>query len=184
MYGRAGGPKTADMTRRILIVLVLALGLLIPAGAAFATAPATATDKLTVLVGWSQPTSASTTAWNNARLDRSSWTSYGFDWTTDYCSASPDRPLGFDFTNPCWHHDFGYRNFTALGEFAANKDRVDSTFYADLKRVCAGYNSLVRPACHSLAWTYYQAVHLFGSLAKVSTADIDKAAHLKAATTR
>ena len=49
----------------------------------------------------------------------------------------PDNPLGFDFTLSCWHHDFGYRNYKAVGQFRANKDRVDATFYADLKRVCA-----------------------------------------------
>jgi hypothetical protein len=34
---------------------------------------------------------------------------------------------------------------------------------------------VVRPACNSLAWTYYQAVVTFGSLAMVQQADIDKA---------
>jgi hypothetical protein len=159
------------MVRRIVLVLALALGVvLVPAGAAYAAA-----DKLTVLSDWTQPTSASTNAWNAARLNRAPWQSYNFDWSTDYCSASPDKPLGFDFTLPCWHHDFGYRNYKAVGAFPANKDRVDDMFYADLKRKCATYSSLVRPACYSLAWTYYEAVHTFGSLAKVSQADLKRA---------
>ena len=162
------------MIRRFLLVLVLALAALIPAGAASATTA----DKATVLAGWTQPTAASTTAWNEARLNRDKWQSYGFDWTTDNCSASPDRPLGFNFTNACRHHDFGYRNYKDLGQFPANKARVDDTFYADLKRVCAGYSTLVRPACLSLAWTYYQAVNIFGSLTKVKRADLDRAAAL------
>ena len=49
--------------------------------------------------------------------------SYGFDWSTDYCSASPDQPLGFDFRLSCWRHDFGYRNYKAVGAFPANKSR-------------------------------------------------------------
>ena len=158
------------MTRRILLVLVLILAALVPAGAAYATA-----DKATVLAGWTQPTANSTAAWNAARLDRAPWASYTFDWSTDYCSASPDKPLGFDFTLSCWHHDFGYRNYKAIGTFPANKDRVDSMFYADLKRKCATYNSMVRPACDSLAWTYYQAVHNFGSLAAVRPSDLHRA---------
>ena len=38
----------------------------------------------------------------------------------------------------------------------------------------------MRPACLSLAWTYYEAVHAFGNLAAVSQEDLDKAAKLKA----
>jgi hypothetical protein len=161
------------MTRRILVVLLFALAAVFPATAATA-----ADSKATVLARWTQPTAASTAAWNAARNDRGPWASYGFDWSTDYCSSSPDNPLGFSFNNSCWHHDFGYRNYKAIGQFPANKARVDDTFYADLKRVCAGYSAAVRPACNSLAWTYYQAVKLFGSLASVQQADIDKAATL------
>jgi hypothetical protein len=165
--------KTAGMTRRILLVLVLSLAFLIPSGIANAAA-----DKSTVLAGWTQPTAAATNAWNAARLDRAPWQSYNFDWSTDYCSASPDKPLGFDFTLSCWHHDFGYRNYKAIGAFPANKARVDDMFYADLKRKCATYSSVVRPACYSLAWTYYEAVHNFGSLSAVEQADLNRAAAL------
>jgi hypothetical protein len=161
------------MIRRTLVVLLATLALLAPAAAANAAAP-----KSEVLSAWTQPTASSTAAWNAARLDRGPWSSYGFDWTTDYCSSSPDRPLGFDFTLSCWHHDFGYRNYKAIGQFSANKARLDSTFYADLKRKCAEYSSLVRPACTSLAWTYYQAVSVFGSVAAVKQSDIDKARRL------
>lgn len=159
------------MVRRIVIALVLTLGiLLVPAAAHAATA-----DKLTVLSDWTQPTASSYNAWNVARLNRDPWKSYGFDWSTDYCSASPDKPLGFDFTISCWHHDFGYRNYKDVGAFPANKARLDNMLYADLRRVCATYGVVVRPACYSLAWTYYQAVHAFGSLAFVQKSDINRA---------
>jgi hypothetical protein len=156
--------------RRTLVLLISVFALLVPAGVANAAA-----TKAQVLSTWTQPTASSYTAWNAARLDRGPWTGYGFDWSTDYCSASPDNPLGFDFRLPCWHHDFGYRNYKAVGQFPANKARVDTTFYEDMKRKCATYSSLVRPACTSLAWTYYQAVSIFGSTAAVTEADIDKA---------
>ncbi|MFI5889512.1 phospholipase [Actinoplanes sp. NPDC051513] len=162
------------MTRRILLVLVLTLAALVPAG----TASAATDDKPAVLLGWTQPNAASTNAWNAARLNRTPWQSYNFDWSTDYCSASPDKPLGFDFTLSCWHHDFGYRNYKAIGAFPANKGRIDDTFYADLKRKCATYSSIVRPACYSLAWTYYEAVHNFGSLSAVKQADLNRASAL------
>ncbi|GID96807.1 phospholipase [Amorphoplanes digitatis] len=157
--------------RRFLVILISAFALLAPSVAATAATE----SKASVLSGWTQTTAASTNAWNSARLDRAPWASYGFDWSTDYCSSSPDNPLGFDFELSCWHHDFGYRNYKAIGAFPANKARVDNMFYADLKRKCATYNSVVRPACLSLAWTYYQAVSVFGSLEAVNPSDIDRA---------
>ena len=159
--------------RRTLVVLLTVLALLVPAGVAHAAA-----SKAEMLSRWTQPTASSTADWNAARLDRSPWADYGFDWSTDYCSSSPDNPLGFNFTNACWHHDFGYRNYKAIGQFSANKARVDQTFHADLKRRCGTYSRVVRPACLSLAWTYYQAVSIFGSVAAVRQADIDRARRL------
>ena len=35
---------------------------------------------------------------------------------------------------------------------------------ADLERVCARYSGFTRSACDTLAHTYYQAVHVFGSV--------------------
>ncbi|WFE36990.1 phospholipase [Micromonospora sp. WMMD998] len=162
------------LTAGLLILLTL-LGPATPAAAAVSTQ-----QKLAVLSTWTQTTAASYHAWNGARLNRTPWTEYGFDWSTDYCSSSPDNPLGFAFGLSCYRHDFGYRNHKAMGIFPANKSRLDSAFYADLKRVCATYNAIVRPACYSLAWTYYQAVSVFGSLAAVRQADLDRAARLKA----
>ena len=161
------------LLRRTLVVLISAVALLAPPTVASAAA-----SKASVLSDWTQTTAASTNAWNAARLNRDPWASYGFDWSTDYCSSSPDNPLGFDFRLSCWHHDFGYRNYKDMGTFAANKDRLDNMFYADLKRKCATYSSIVRPACLSLAWTYYQAVSIFGSLEAVNPSDIDRAESL------
>jgi hypothetical protein len=162
--------------RRTVIVLLSILALLAPAAAAQAATPA---DKLAVLSSWTQTTAASTNAWNAARLNRAPWADYNFDWSTDYCSSSPDNPLGYDFTLSCWHHDFGYRNYKAVGQFPANKDRLDNMFYADLKRKCATYSSVLQPPCYSLAWTYYEAVHVFGSIAAVNPTDIERARQMQ-----
>jgi hypothetical protein len=165
------------MKLRRLVTPVTAL--LIAMGVATAAHAAVPTDKPAVMTTWSQPTAASFTAWNTARQHRTDWAAYGFDWTTDYCSASPDQPLGFDFRLPCQRHDFGYRNYKAVGAFPANKPRIDDSFYYDLKARCATYNVFVRPACVSLAWTYYQAVVAFGSVA-LSDAALERAADLLA----
>ena len=139
-------------------------------------------SRLRVLTYWSSSTSMPThgyattrsdgidargslgSAWNSARVNRAPWTEYAFDWSTDYCSSSPDNPFGFPFSTACARHDFGYRNYKAVEQFPANKARLDQAFYADLKRKCNTYNAVVRPACLSLAWTYYQAVSVFGSV--------------------
>ncbi|GLY95467.1 phospholipase [Actinoplanes sp. NBRC 103695] len=159
--------------RRTLVVLASALALLAPSTAAHAAA-----SKAEVLSGWTQTSVSSYNAWNAARLNRPPWASYNFDWTTDYCSSSPDNPLGFNFELSCWHHDFGYRNYKAIGAFPANKPRVDSMFYADMQRACDTYNALLQPPCNALAWIYYQAVRAFGSLAAVKQSDIDRAREL------
>jgi phospholipase A2-like protein len=169
------------MRRRLAVLLAApVLGLLAFAAVATPAAAATAEEKLAVMGQFTQTSSGSYNAWNAARQNQAAWASYQFDWSTDYCSASPDQPLGFDFRLSCYRHDWGYRNYKAMSQFPANKSRLDDALYQDLKRKCATYNSIVRPACNSLAWTYYQAVREFGSLAAVQQADINRAADMKA----
>ncbi|MFV2108432.1 phospholipase [Micromonospora sp. LOL_015] len=168
------------MSRRLTTLLTAALlGLTAALGSA-GPAAAVPADKPAVLSGWTQTSASSYSAWNSARLNQGAWAAYQFDWSTDYCSSSPDNPLGFDFRLSCHRHDFGYRNYKAIGQFSANKARVDSAFYEDLKRACARYSSFVRPACLSLTWTYYQAVRIFGAPV-VTAADLDRARQLRAA---
>ncbi|BCY10878.1 phospholipase [Actinoplanes sp. L3-i22] len=140
------------------------------AGTAAPARAATAPDRLAVLASFTQTTAASYQAWTAARLDRDAY-DY-FDWGTDYCSASPDRPLGFDFRLACWRHDFGYHNYKIAGDFGANKNRIDVALYTDLKRKCATYPSAARPGCLTLAWVYYRAVSIFGTLAPVDPAEV------------
>jgi Prokaryotic phospholipase A2 len=166
--------------RRLTLALATPLlAVLATLGPASPAAAVTVNQKVAVLSSWTQTPLTSYNAWNSARLNQAAWTDYHFDWSTDYCSDSPDEPLGFDFRMPCWRHDFGYRNYKAVGLFPANKSHVDDAFYADLKRRCEQYNSFVRPSCYSLAWTYYQAVRAFGSLV-VRQSDLDRARAMKA----
>ncbi|MFJ5063691.1 phospholipase [Streptomyces nigra] len=148
--------RTLTTTLAASAVSVATLVVLAPAAQA---APA---DKPQVLSSWTQTSASSYNAWVSARNNQSAWAAYGFDWSTDYCSSSPDNPFGFPFQTSCARHDFGYRNYKALGTFSANKSRLDSAFYEDLKRVCAGYSGASKTACNSTAWTYYQAVKAFG----------------------
>jgi len=169
------------MKRRLAaIVAAPLLGLLAIGVAATPAAAVTNAEKLSVMSSFTQTSVGSSNTWNAARQNQAAWASYAFDWSTDYCSASPDQPLGFDFRLSCQRHDWGYRNYKLMSQFPDNKARIDSAFYEDLKRKCATYNAIVRPACYSLAWTYYQAVDVFGSLAAVSQESLDKAAKQKA----
>jgi hypothetical protein len=165
------------MVRRTLIALVVSLGTLL--GLTLPAHAVTLEQKLAALSSFSQPTASSASSWRAAWSNQGAWAEYAFDWSTDLCSSSPDQPLGFDFRMPCRRHDFGYRNYKAVGTFSANKSRLDDSLYFDLKAKCATYNVIVRPSCYSLAWTYYQAVKAFGSLASVSPADLDRAAIMK-----
>ncbi|MFC7528062.1 phospholipase [Actinoplanes sp. GCM10030250] len=150
---------TRPAIRRAAVAGILLAGTtILPAGPAWGVVP----DKGTLLARWTQPTAESTAEWNAARRDRGKWAEYGFDWSTDYCSHGPEKPVGFDFRNACRHHDFGYRNYRAAGTFAAHKRRIDEVFRADLRRTCDGYRTLVQPVCNTVAWTYYQATVNFG----------------------
>lgn len=162
--GRTAPRSPRSPSRRAASALAAAataavLALAPPSSAAAAAVPA---DKPLVLSRWTQPNAASYRAWTEAREDRDAWAPYGFDWSTDYCTTSPDNPFGFPFRLACARHDFGYRNYRAAGRFAAAKDRLDEAFHADLRRVCATYPTARRATCDSTAWTYYQAVRLLG----------------------
>lgn len=146
------------------ILTALTAVLLLLGGAVATAAPAAAqpSDKPQVLANWTQTSAASYNSWWAARNNQGAWAAYGFDWSTDLCSWSPDNPFGFPFERSCARHDFGYRNYKAQGTFPANKARLDNAFHEDLKRVCNGYSGATRTSCNALAWTYYQAVRNFG----------------------
>ncbi|GAA2432799.1 phospholipase [Streptomyces macrosporus] len=150
--------------RRRSVVSLAAAALSLPTALGLAgSASAAPADKPQVLASWTQTSATSYNAWLAARNNQGAWGAYGFDWSTDYCSTSPDNPFGFPFQTACARHDFGYRNYKAIGAFDANKARLDDAFYADLKRVCARYSGATKTSCDSTAWVYYQAVDKFGN---------------------
>ncbi|MEU9097275.1 phospholipase [Streptomyces sp. NPDC048361] len=150
------------MRRRTTLSMTAAAALAL-AGLATAPAQAAPADKPQVLASFTQTSATSSNAFQAARADQSQWSAYGFDWSTDYCSDSPDNPFGFPFKSSCARHDFGYRNYKAAGQFPANKARIDSALYEDLKRVCTAYSGAKKTSCDATAWTYYQAVKALGS---------------------
>ncbi|MDQ0937548.1 phospholipase [Streptomyces turgidiscabies] len=149
------------MRRRTTTTLALA-GCVLALGVAVAPAQAAPADKPQVLSSFTQTGASSQSTWIAAQRNQANWSAYEFDWSTDHCTASPDNPFGFPFQTACARHDFGYRNYRAAGQFGANKDRIDSAFHEDMKRVCVNYTGEKNTACHSTAWTYYQAVKIFG----------------------
>ncbi|MDT0387752.1 phospholipase [Streptomyces sp. DSM 41921] len=149
------------MRRRTTLSMTLA-GCALAVGMSAAPAQAVPADKPQVLSSFTQTGAASYNAWNAARQNQAAWAAYEFDWSTDHCTQAPNNPFGFPFELSCARHDFGYRNYRAAGTFDANKARVDSAFYEDMKRVCAAYTGEKKTNCNSTAWTYYQAVKIFG----------------------
>lgn len=86
------------------------------AAALLTAAPAQAApaDKPEVLSRWTQTSASSYQSWYAARQNQAAWAAYGFDWSTDYCTTSPDNPYGYPFALSCARHDFGYRNYKAM----------------------------------------------------------------------
>ncbi|WP_433827400.1 phospholipase [Actinoplanes sp. CA-015351] len=152
------------MSWRAAVAGFLLAGLLPVPAAASATV-----DKATLLLSWTQPTAASTAAWNTARRNQKKWAEYGFDWATDHCSHAPERPFGFRFGPACRHHDFGYRNYRAAGTLDKHRKRLDEVFRADLRRECDSHRLAAQPPCNALAFTYFQAVVLLGAKEKPKT---------------
>ncbi|WP_225823410.1 phospholipase [Streptomyces naphthomycinicus] len=150
------------MLRRVSVGLSASALAVVTTIAAATAADAAPADKPQVLSSWTQTSASSHSLWATARSDQAAWSAYAFDWSTDYCSSSPDNPFGFPFAVSCARHDFGYRNYKAAGTFSANKARLDSALYEDLKRVCATYTGATKTTCDGTAWTYYQAVKALG----------------------
>lgn len=88
----------------------------------------------------------------------------GLDWSRDGCSAPDGLGLGYreDFRPACNVHDFGYRNLKVYQRTDANRKTTDEAFYVNMKSICAAKSMLVRPACYTAAYAYYQGVRVGG----------------------
>lgn len=91
------------------------------------------------------------------------------NFTNDGCSSSPDSvPFVYNFTHPCHHHDYGYRNYKLLNRDYPSygvwnetlRSWVDSVFLSDMRSTCSG---LTYSQCMETAQVFYQFVRLFGS---------------------
>ncbi|KAG8162006.1 hypothetical protein KVR01_007771 [Diaporthe batatas] len=55
------------------------------------------------------------------------------DWSSDECTKSPNRPLGYNFVPSCHRHDFGLRNYRKQGRLTKTTKRpIDDQFYKEL----------------------------------------------------
>jgi hypothetical protein len=89
-----------------------------------------------------------------------------FNWNSDKCTLSPDRPAKFNFIPSCHRHDFGSRNFKAKNQWnPINKVRTDWRFRTDMWDECAKYTGFTKLAkralCVVLANKYADAVVVF-----------------------
>ncbi|MFJ2031529.1 phospholipase A2 [Streptosporangium sp. NPDC087985] len=77
----------------------------------------------------------------------------------DYCTSSPDKPLGYDFRSACMMHDYGYA--LVKRGYVSSKHEVDYVFYYVLYwGVCNHY--FWKGTCRGIAYKYYLAVYYFG----------------------
>jgi len=93
------------------------------------------------------------------------------DWSTDDCTipgvdkATASKPEGFNFTNPCRRHDFGYRNYRKQGRFTEeNRAKLDYEFALDMRSICDAETDKVRKdRCVLIGIIYYKAVRKYGA---------------------
>ncbi|MFC7715923.1 phospholipase A2 [Nonomuraea recticatena] len=91
---------------------------------------------------------------------------YDFDWSNDLCSWAVDRPVlrltpyqRVDWRSSCARHDFGYRNYKAIGKWNYNRKlRLDRLMLADMYRACDVQIRHANPECRALAGVYYTVV--------------------------
>ena len=80
-------------------------------------------------------------------------------WSTDGCSAAPERGPGWDFHHGCVHHDGCYR-----GHWSSRRT-CDDRFRRDLRATCVELHVTPwgRWPCYGVAELYAAAVRLFGA---------------------
>ena len=87
------------------------------------------------------------------------------DWTTDGCSAPIVGSEGrsFNFRTACDRHDFGYRNFQALGLFNTSiRTLIDEQFHRDMNRACDSQRRTLKVRCIAWSEVFYTMVRAAG----------------------
>jgi hypothetical protein len=87
------------------------------------------------------------------------------DWTTDGCSAPIVGSEGrsFNFRAACDRHDFGYRNFKALGLFdASTRTQIDEQLHRDMNRACDSQRRTLKVRCVAWSEIFYTMVRAAG----------------------
>jgi hypothetical protein len=102
-------------------------------------------------------TTASATTTHGAVATPANWTTH--PWSSDGCSASPERGPGWDFHHACVHHDGCYR-----GHWASRRT-CDDWFHRDMRASCRVLHDSAwgRWPCDGLAGVYFAAVRAFGA---------------------
>jgi hypothetical protein len=83
-------------------------------------------------------------------------------WSTDGCSAAPERGPSWDFHHACIHHDGCYR-----GHWRSRRT-CDGWFLRDMRASCRVLHPsgvVRRWACRGVASVYWAAVRAFGASA-------------------
>jgi hypothetical protein len=87
------------------------------------------------------------------------------DWTTDGCSAPIVGSEGrsFNFRTACDRHDFGYRNFKALGLFdTSTRTQIDEQLHRDMNRACDSQRRTLKVRCVAWSEIFYTMVRAAG----------------------
>ena len=87
------------------------------------------------------------------------------DWTTDGCSAPIVGSEGrsFNFRTACNRHDFGYRNFKALGLFdTSTRTLVDEQLHRDMNTYCSSQRRSFKVRCIAWSEIFYTMVRAAG----------------------
>jgi hypothetical protein len=87
------------------------------------------------------------------------------NWTSDGCSAPIVGSEGrsFNFRAACDRHDFGYRNFKALGLFdTTTRILIDEQLHRDMNRACDSQRRTFKVRCIAWSEIFYTMVRAAG----------------------
>ena len=87
------------------------------------------------------------------------------DWSHDGCSAPIVGSEGrsFNFRTACDRHDFGYRNFKALGLIdTSTRTLIDEQLHHDMNRACDSQRRTFKVRCIAWSEIFYTMVRAAG----------------------